>query len=131
MLLVILLAVDYLLSVALSCPVCACRTPTQSFIQVISCVLQTSEEAKSSFDVKVHLHTSCAACSLACDRAQMEALEQLRDQAGAAFEELFSEIRAKMAAAQEQAGILDSLRGFAAAVNWKVQQTCDFTLCLY
>ena len=52
----------------------------------------------------------------------MEALEQLRDQAGAAFEELFGEIQAKVAAAQDQAGILDSLRGFAAAVNWEVQQ---------
>ncbi|KAK9834987.1 hypothetical protein WJX81_002261 [Elliptochloris bilobata] len=49
----------------------------------------------------------------------MEALEQLKDQAGAAFEELFENLRAKMAAAHEQAGILDSLRGFAAAVDWK------------
>ena len=56
----------------------------------------------------------------------MEALEQLRDQAGAAFEELFSEIQAKVAAAQDQAGILDSLRGFAAAVNWKVPQHLSF-----
>lgn len=57
----------------------------------------------------------------------MEALEQLRDQAGAAFEELISEIQAKVAAAQDQAGILDSLRGFAAAVNWKVQPHLSFS----
>ena len=62
----------------------------------------------------------------------MEALEQLRDQAGTAIEELLSEIQAKLAAAQNQAGILDSLRGFAAAVNWKVQQhsSASPSLCL-
>ena len=51
----------------------------------------------------------------------MEVLEQLKNQAGSAFDELFTELKAKMAAVQEEAGILDSLRGFAAAVNWKVQ----------
>ncbi len=51
----------------------------------------------------------------------MEVLEQLKNQAGAAFDELFTELKAKMAAVHEEAGILDSLRGFAAAVNWKVR----------
>lgn len=51
----------------------------------------------------------------------MEALEQLRVQAGAAFEDLFSELRAKIAEHNDQSSMLDSLRGFAAAVDWRVR----------
>jgi uncharacterized protein (DUF1684 family) len=49
----------------------------------------------------------------------MEALEQLREQAGAAFEDLFTELRTKIAE-HNQSSVLDSLRGFAAAVDWRV-----------
>jgi hypothetical protein len=50
----------------------------------------------------------------------MEALEQLREQAGAAFEDLFTELRTKIAE-HNQSSVLDSLRGFAAAVDWRVR----------
>ena len=51
----------------------------------------------------------------------MEALEQLWVQVGAAFTDLFSELRAKIAEHNDQPRILDSLRGFAAAIDWRVR----------
>lgn len=51
-----------------------------------------------------------------------QAFEQLGDAAEAAWQQVQAEVKAKMAEFNSQPGVIDGLKGFAAAIDWTVSK---------
>jgi hypothetical protein len=62
------------------------------------------------------------------DAAVPQAVEQLGEAAESAWQAVQAELKAKMAEFNSQPGVVDGLKGFAAAVDWTVR-SCRICIC--